>query len=73
MPVREDERQETDVPELAVRALTAAQQRAQQLGRVVVVMRNRELVRVFPDGTFKVLRTLPPRKKVTWRGKVRRS
>lgn len=69
MPLRDDERQEADVPELAVRALTAAQQRARQLGRVIVVMRDRELSRVSPDGTVEVLRTLPPRKKVARRVK----
>ncbi len=60
--------QENSVPLLAVKALKQAQARARASGRPVVVMDGQNLVRVGPAGKT-VLKTLPPRTKVSNRKK----
>jgi hypothetical protein len=64
----DDDRQDADVPELAVQALTAAHQRALQAGRPLVLVRNGQLVRIDSTGVT-VLKQLPARKKVAVRKK----
>jgi len=59
---------EETIPELALRALTAAQQRAKGSGRDFVVVVGNELVRISSDGTT-VLKTLPELPRVTERTK----
>ncbi len=62
-PTIADDRDDADVPELALAALRAAQERARQTGRPRVLVRDRKVVRV--DGeTVVVLKVLPPRKRV---------
>jgi hypothetical protein len=58
-----DDSQESDVPALAVRALKAAQTRARQAGRPLVLVVNRQLVRV-ANGQTSVLKVLPARRNV---------
>lgn len=66
MPTTIDEALESDVPALAVKALTAAHRRALVAGRTLIFVRNGQLIRVGPAGTT-VLRQLPARKKVATR------
>ncbi len=58
--------QEGEVTQLAVQALTAAQRRALNSGRSVLVVVNGELVRIGSPGRT-VLKKLPPRRKVSVR------
>ena len=60
--------QESNIPALAVQALTMASRRALASGRPIVTVVNGKLVRV---GLFSstLLRTLPPRMKVSVRKK----
>jgi len=57
---------EETIPELAVKALNAATQRALASGHSVVMIVNDELVRIDAQGTT-VLKKMPPRFKVTER------
>jgi hypothetical protein len=59
--------QEGEVAQLAVQALTAANRRAIQLGRSVIVVENDELVRIGSPFGKTVLKKLPPRRKVVFR------
>jgi hypothetical protein len=70
MPTGEDDRQDADVPELAVKALTSAHRRALEAGRTLVLVRNDWLIRIHSDGTVQMFRQLPARKKVVNRTKV---
>ncbi len=60
--------QETAVPVLAVKALSAAHRRARASGRPVVLVVGGKLVRIDSQGET-VLKNLPPRAKVTVRTK----
>ncbi len=60
--------QESNVPALAVQALTLATRRTRASGRPVVMVVGRELVRIGPLGPTP-LKSLPPRVKVTVRTK----
>jgi hypothetical protein len=60
--------QEAEVPQLAVQALNAAQRRAINSGRSVLVVENDDLVCIGPSGKA-VLKKLPPRRKVSVRVK----
>jgi hypothetical protein len=64
----DEDAQDADVPEQAVKALTAAHQQALQAGMTLVLVRDDQLIRIGPDGVT-VLRQLPPRKKVAVREK----
>jgi len=55
---------EETIPELAVKALNAAQQRAEASGHDIVVVVGNELVRIGPGGTT-VLKTLPEQPRMT--------
>jgi hypothetical protein len=59
---------EATVPELAVRALNEAQQRARVSGCPIVLVVNDQLVRIGPEGTT-VLKDMPPLVQVTTRTK----
>jgi hypothetical protein len=72
MPSLDDDRQDADLPQRAVQALTAAHRRALAAGRTLVLVRNNQLIRISSAG-IDVLRQLPARKKVTVRKKVARS
>ena len=62
-------KQERMIPQYAVRALNAAQERAKRSGVALVQVIGNDLCRIEPDGTRTVLKTLPPRTKVTVRTK----
>lgn len=64
----DEDQQEAGVPELAVKALTAAQHRAAAAGHPLVLVRNGWLVRVLGSNTV-FLKELPPRRKVSVRTK----
>jgi hypothetical protein len=70
MTDNETDEQENGVPEQAVQALTAAQQRASLAGHPVVLVQNGFLVRIDRSGTT-VLRQLPARKKYKIRTRSR--
>lgn len=57
-----------DVPELALKALDEATQRALQSGCDVVLVENNQLVKIGPKGKT-VLRDMPPRVKASVRFK----
>lgn len=57
-----------DVPELALKALNEATQRALQSGCDVVLVENNQLVKISPTGKT-VLREMPPLEQVTIRVK----
>jgi len=63
MTDNESDQQEAGVPEQAVQALTAAQQRAALAGHPVVLVQNGFLVRLEGSDTT-VLKQVPARKKV---------
>ena len=63
MAPNDDERQEADVPALALAALQAAQRRAREAGHTLVMVRDGQLVQICGD-TVTVLKQLPARKKV---------
>jgi hypothetical protein len=63
----DDDRDDADVPELAVRALTEAHQRALRAGRPLVFVRNDKLIRIDEQGGVTILKELPARIKVTVR------
>jgi hypothetical protein len=63
MTANETDPLEVGVPEQAVQALTAAQERAVQAGHPVVLVQNGFLVRMERSGTT-VLKQVPVRKKV---------
>lgn len=65
----EIDREEDNVPELAVAALTAAHRRAVQAGHPQVLVRNGQLVRITSSG-ITVLKQLPSRYKVAIRKKI---
>ncbi len=56
---------EEHIPELAAAAITQAYWAALASGNSVLEAENGALVEVFPDGTRKFIKTLPPRTKVT--------
>lgn len=60
--------QESNIPALAVQALTMASRSAQASGRPVVMVVDEKLVRVGPFSST-LLRSLPPRMKVSVRTK----
>ncbi|HEX8916180.1 MAG TPA: hypothetical protein VF796_27775 [Humisphaera sp.] len=62
------DREDDEVPTMAVAALRAAQRRAESSGRPMVLVLDGKLVRVDPSGQT-VLKTLPPRQKVSIREK----
>ena len=66
MTAIEEDEEETGVPELAVKALTAASRRAAKAGHPRILVKDRLLVRIDCHGTT-VLKKLPPRKKVAIR------
>ncbi len=57
-----------DVPEMALKALAEAQQRAMQSGCDIVLVENNQLVKITATGKT-VLREMPPLEKVTVRVK----
>jgi hypothetical protein len=61
-----DELDETQVPELALKALQNAQVRVRTLGRPQVLVVNGQLVRIF-GGQQTVLKILPQRKRIRLR------
>lgn len=63
MSAKVDDSQEDDVPLQAVRALNAAQARAEQSGQPQVLVVGRQLVRRV-NGTQTVLKELPPRQQI---------
>lgn len=66
-------KRERMIPQLAVRALQKAQDRAKQSGLPMVLVIGDGLYRIDPDGTKTLLKTLPPKVPVTSRTKVARS
>lgn len=58
MAMTEEDRQDADVPVMALEALKAAQVRAQQAGHPLVLVRDGQLVRICGD-TVTVLKQLP--------------
>ena len=68
MPSDFDDVQESEIPQLALNALNAAQQRAVRSGRTVVIVDNGILIERGASGD-KILKMLPPRRKVTNRVK----
>ena len=56
---------ESEIPELAVKALAAAQHRARTSGLPIVVLVGRDVVRIDAHGNSVVLKTLPPRETVS--------
>jgi hypothetical protein len=72
MPDIDDESQEADVPQLAVKALTEAHQRALAAGQTLVLVRDGRLIRITNDEVV-VLKKLPDRKKVAVRTKTAQS
>ena len=63
--------EDADVPEMAIRGLYEAHQRAIAAGHPVVIVQGHQLVRLEGD-IVTVLKTLPERKKVTNRVKYRK-
>jgi hypothetical protein len=72
MAILDEEQQEADVPQLAVRALTQAHRRALASGQTLVMVRDGKLIRVTRDEVV-VLRVLTARKKSAVRSKSVRS
>ncbi len=72
MATNEADRQESEIPKLVVKALTAAHYRAVQAGHPLVLVKNGALVRLEASKTT-LLKQLPARKKVTIRTKTARS
>lgn len=68
MTDNESDQQDAEVVQLAVDALSAAQRRALDSGRPVVLVVKGDLVRVEPGGSF-LLKQLPPRRQVFSRNK----
>lgn len=56
---------EEHIPELAAAAITQAYWSALASGSTVLEADNGMLVEVYPDGTRKIIKPLPPRIKVT--------
>jgi type I restriction enzyme S subunit len=63
----EDAKDEAEVVQLAVQALTEAQQRAVKAGHPIVCVQNGVLVRLEPNGTRTELKNLPARQRITLR------
>jgi hypothetical protein len=66
MQIYDDDRQDDDVPALAVKALAAAQRRARLAGHARVLVRDGQLIRVEGDAVT-ILKRIPARKKVQFR------
>ena len=64
----DSEADEAEVIRMALKALSAAQRRALESGRPVVMVKDGNLVRVEGANVI-VLKTLPPRRKITIRVK----
>lgn len=62
MSTTEEDRQDADVPVMALEALKAAQLRARLAGHPLVLVRNGQLVRICGD-TVTVLKQLPAQSK----------
>jgi hypothetical protein len=63
MSSQDEERQEDDVPALALEALQAAQRHAQQAGHTLVMVRDDQLIQICGE-TVTVLKPLQARKAV---------
>lgn len=55
---------ERQIPELAAAAVVAAYHQALASGQSVLQVEGDELIEQFPDGTRRVVKTLPPRVRV---------
>jgi hypothetical protein len=62
-----------DIPELAVKALSEAQEKAKKSGRPMILVEDGTLVERLPDGTVRQLKKLPARMKVNQRIKKAKS